>query len=143
MSDVIRSVPGMSIETTNTRDGLSGLVTAAWALWIAQLVFAAIAFAYMFLSLFSVASCSETSCDYATYSAIHTAFNAGLLVLLVGAAVGIVLLRRRPRIVIWIPVAGILLTVLLLLVTYPLSRDALGLALIGDRLYSDLVMSAG
>lgn len=124
----------MTTDATNAPAGPSSGITAAWALWIAQILLALVLFILMFLSQLSIASCTETSCDYAAYSAIITFFNVGVLVLLVSALAGIVLLRRRASVAIWIPVIGMALTVVLVVVAYPLSREALDLPLFGNRL---------
>lgn len=87
----------------------------------------------MFLSVLSIASCTETSCDYAAFDTFNKIFAIGVIVLLIGAAVGIRLLRHRPSVAIWVPVLAILLTATLLVVTYSLSRAALNLPLFGGR----------
>lgn len=112
----------------------SGRIGTALGWWIAQLVLAAPAYVHMFLSRLSIASCTPTSCDYAQFAVLVQIFNVGVAVLLVAAAGGIFVFRHRARVAIWFPVIGILLTAVLLIVTYSLSRAALDLPLFGNRL---------
>lgn len=81
----------------------SRVAAAAWW-WLAQLVLAACFFAHMFLSRLSIASCTDTSCDYAIFAAFINAFNIGTIGLLVAAAIGIFVLRRRGWAVLWSPI---------------------------------------
>lgn len=119
------------MEDVATRTSRIGI---AAGLWLLQLVVAAIAYAHMFLSQFSVASCTANSCDYSAYAATINAFNIGTLVLLAASGIGIFVLRRKAWGVIWPPILGTTLTVSLLIVTYALSRAALDLPLFGNRL---------
>ena len=115
----------------NTR---SAGMSMASALWLAQLLLTCLAAAHMLLSTLSIASCTETSCDYAAFSASLNIFYAGAVVLLVASAIAIVLLRRRGRVVLLAPTAGILLLFILLAATYVASRAALTLPLFGNRI---------
>ena len=112
----------------------SGGIGTAVGWWIAQLVLTVLAYVHMFLSRLSIASCTATSCDYAQFALLIETFNVGAAVLLVAAAVGIFVFRHRARMVIWFPVIGILLTAVLLILTYSLSRAALDLPLFGNRI---------
>jgi hypothetical protein len=112
----------------------SDSVSAALAWWGAQLGLAVVAYVHMFLSRLSIASCTATSCDYAQFAVLNETFNVGAAVLLVVALAGIVVFRRQRRVATLFPVIGILLTAVLLIVTYPLSRAALDLPLFGNRL---------
>jgi hypothetical protein len=109
-------------------------VGAALGWWVVQVVLATSFFAHMFLSQLSIASCTETSCDYALYAATINTFNIGTICLLVAAAIGIYVLRRRGWAVVWSPIIGIVLSTALLAVTYAWSRAALELPLFGNRL---------
>ena len=107
-----------------------GIAAGVWAL---QLLLSAVYFAHMFLSQFSVASCTDTSCDYARFSSIIQTFNVGLMVALLLSAFGIFATRNRGRWAIVSPILGIATATTLLLVAYPLSRAALELPLFGNR----------
>lgn len=119
------------MEDVTTR---SNRVQMAAGLWVVQLAFAFFACVLMFFSQFSVASCTATTCDYSLYAATINAFYIGAAVLLVAAALGIWLSRRHDRAVLWSPLIGIILTLVLLVVTYAASRSALDLPLFGNRL---------
>jgi hypothetical protein len=112
----------------------SGGGSAAWEWLAAQIVLAVLAYFYMFLSRLSIASCTATSCDYGQYAVINTIYDVGAVVLLVTTAVGLFVFRRRPRVAMWFPIVGILLSAVLLVATYSLSRAALDLPLFGNRL---------
>ncbi|MFG6504545.1 hypothetical protein [Microbacterium sp. P05] len=103
-------------------------------LWLLQLIIAVVAYVQMFLSQLSIASCTATSCDYTLYSATVKTFNVGVVILLVVAAAGIFLLENLARPSFWSPVMGIVLTVALFAATYAMSRAALDLPLVGNRL---------
>lgn len=108
-------------------------VGEASVVWLAQLGLSAFYFAHMFLSQFSIASCTATSCDYSLFASIMQVFNFGLAATLVASAVGIYALRRRGRWAMWVPLLGIIVATVLIAVAYPWSRAALELPLFGDR----------
>lgn len=108
-------------------------VGAAVGVWLVQLVLSGVFFLHMFLSQLSVASCTDTSCDYVLYGAITRTFNTVLAALLFVSAVAIVAMRKRGRWVIAAPVVGIVAATTLLFIAYPLSRAALELPLFGSR----------
>ena len=118
----------MSATTTQSRVG------AAVAMWLVQLLVSAAYFFYMLFSQLSVASCTETSCDYSLYAGIIRGFNIGLAGALLLSAVGIFALRKRGRWAIAAPILGVVTATVLLCVAYPLSRAALELPLFGNRL---------
>lgn len=111
----------------------SGGASTAWGWWVAQLVLAVLAYIYMFMSRLSIASCTATSCDYGQFAMINAIHDVGAVVLLVTSAVGIFVFRRRSRVAMRFPLVGILLTAVLLVATYSLSRAALDLPLFGNR----------
>jgi hypothetical protein len=118
----------MTIESTHVRgDATPRRIATAWGWWAVQLFVAIYGFAHMFFSQFDTDSCAGRECDYATYTAVLHIFNLGDVVLLLAAAVAILLLRNHPRIAVWCPVVGIILTVTLLIVCIALSRAALDL----------------
>jgi|GEM_PF-2649475 len=117
----------MNVTMTQSRVGVAALV------WLVQLLVSAVYFAHMFLSQFSVASCTETSCDYSLFARIIQAFNIGLAGALLLSAVGIFAMRKRGRWAIAAPILGIVTATVLLFVAYPLSRAALELPLFGSR----------
>lgn len=117
----------MTEPTTRSRVGI------AVSVWAVQLLLSAVSFFYMFFSQMSVASCTDTSCDYPRYAAIMQTFNIGLAVALVLSAAGIVAMRNRGRWAVAAALSGIVLALALLFIAYPLSRAALELPLFGSR----------
>jgi hypothetical protein len=106
---------------------------AAVGIWLVQLLLSGVFFLHMFLSQLSVASCTDTSCDYSLYGAIMRTFNTSLAAALFLSAVGIVATRTRGRWVVAAPIVGIVAATTLLFIAYPLSRAALELPLFGSR----------
>ncbi|WP_431807662.1 hypothetical protein [Microbacterium paraoxydans] len=99
-----------------------------------QVVFTVLGFAITFTSTLSVASCTETSCDYSAFSAAIDTFYLGALVLLAATVVAMILLRQHPRARAWAPMTGTVLLLVLLAATYVAGRAALTLPLFGNRL---------
>jgi hypothetical protein len=98
------------------------------------LVLALLACGRTLLSTLSIASCTATSCDYVAFSAAINTMYIGAAVLLVASAVAMFLLRARGRAMLWMPVAGSVMLILLLVGTYVVGRAALTLPLFGNRL---------
>ena len=104
-------------------------------LWLAvQIFFTVITCVHTFFSVFSVASCTETSCDYAAFSAAVDTSYAGAFGLLVATVIAMILLRGRPRPMVWAPITGTVLLIVLQVATYVAGRAALTLPLFGNRL---------
>lgn len=108
-------------------------VGIAAAIWLVQLLVSAVYFAHMLLSQLSVASCTETACDYSLFAGINQAFNIGLAGALLLSAVGIFAMRKRGRWAMAAPILGIVTATVLVFVAYPLSRATLELPLFGNR----------
>ncbi len=108
-------------------------MAAAVGLWLVQLGVTAVVYVFMFFSLFATVSCGDASCDFPAYATITRVFFDGAVVLVVASLVCILLLRRDPDAVIWPPVFATGLVILLVCVTYPLSRAALDLPLFDGR----------
>lgn len=99
-----------------------------------QLVLSLLACGHTLLSVLSIASCTATSCDYVAFSAAINTMYIGAAVLLVASAVAMFLLRARGRAMLWMPVVGSVMVILLLVGTYVAGRAALTLPLFGNRL---------
>lgn len=112
--------------------------TTRWELatvWLAvQLVLTVFTFIHTFLSTLSIASCTATSCDYAAFSAAINTSYIGASTLLLSTVFLMILLRKHARAVVWAPITGSVLLLLLLAVTYVAGRAALTLPLFGNRL---------
>lgn len=103
--------------------------------WLAvQLVITVFALVQMFFSTFSVASCTATSCDYPVFLASVNTLYMGATALLGLSALAVFLVRRRGRVMIWPPIVGSALLMILLSATYIAGRAALTLPLFGNRL---------
>lgn len=103
--------------------------------WLAaQFILTVLACVHTFLSTFSVASCTATSCDYAAFTASIHALYGGATALLIASSFAIFLLRKRGRVVIWPPIVGSAALIVLFVVTYVAGRAALTLPLFGNRL---------
>lgn len=114
--------------------------SAAWRWELSTLclgilvIFTAMGFAHTFMSVFSFASCTETSCDYEAFTvAINTSY-IGSITLLIAAVIAMILLRKHPRAVLWAPITAVVLLILLQVLTYVAGRAALTLPLFGNRL---------
>ncbi|MFB7252388.1 hypothetical protein [Microbacterium sp. NPDC056234] len=104
-------------------------------LWLGILVvFTTMALAHTFMSVFSVASCTETSCDYEAFTAAINTSYIGSITLLIVTVIAMILLRKHPRAAVWAPITAILLLTLLHVLTYVAGRAALTLPLLGNRL---------
>ena len=99
-----------------------------------QLVLSLLACGHTLLSVLSIASCTATSCDYVAFSAAINTMYIGAAVLFVASAVAMFHLRARGRAMLWMPVVGSVMVILLLVGTYVAGRAALTLPLFGNRL---------
>src|SRR4051794_11870523 len=119
-------------------EGTETAAATRWGLptvWLGfQILLTVLAFAHTLLSTLSIASCTAISCDYSAFStAIDTSY-IGALVLLLTTVLAMILLRNKARAVVWAPITGIVLLLLLQAVTYAAGRAALTLPLFGNRL---------
>jgi len=105
----------------------------ALMVWIVQLVLTLLAAAHTFLSTLNVASCTATSCDYAAFATALNTFYIGGAALLVASGLAIILLRHH-RAVLLAPIAGTVLMLALLVITYVAGHEALTLPLFGNRI---------
>lgn len=122
-----------------TADKEASLGDPWWAVptlgWVGiQLVLTLLACAFTFGSTLSIASCTATSCDYSAFSVAINTLYIGAIVLLVASGVGMFFLRAHGRAMLWTPIVGSILLILLLAGTYVAGRAALTLPLFGNRL---------
>ena len=104
-------------------------------LWLAvQVFFTVLVLAHTFMSTLSVASCTDTSCDYAAFSAATNVSYIGAVALLPLSVLAMVLLQNHARAPHWAPITGIIFLLVLHTVTYAAGRAALTLPLFGNRL---------
>lgn len=98
-----------------------------------QVFLTVVASVYMFMSQLSIASCTDTSCDYASFALAMDVYFIGAAVLTLGSPVVAVILWRKEWRVSLAPFVATLLLVLLVVCTYVWSVDALDLPLFGGR----------
>jgi hypothetical protein len=99
-----------------------------------QLVLTLLACAFTIGSTLSIASCTATSCDYSAFSAAINTLYIGAIVLLVASGVAMFLFRAHRLAMLWTPIVGGIMLILLLAGTYAAGRAALTLPLFGNRL---------
>lgn len=92
-----------------------------------------LAYGHTFFSTLSIASCTATSCDYSAFSAAINTLYIGAIVLLVASGVAMFLLRAHGRAILWTPILGSIMLIVLLAGTYVAGRAALTLPLFGNR----------
>jgi hypothetical protein len=117
----------MDVSQPKRRLGFAGALLAL------QLLLSGFFFVYMLLGLMSIASCTDTSCDYALLDTIMKTFQISLALTLVLSTIGIYLLRARGWLAVAVPAVGIVVATTLVLIAYPLTRAAMELPLFGPR----------
>lgn len=98
------------------------------ALWLFVLLVIAAAYCSftMYTAPLGTAACSD-SCDYQTLGTAVTAFYVVTTVALLGAAIGIYVLRGRGWLVPVAPLTALLLVLVTFMVTYAIARAAMQL----------------
>ncbi|WP_314650547.1 hypothetical protein [uncultured Microbacterium sp.] len=109
----------------------SGAGCSLAVLLVLQLILTGAAMAFMWMSQLSVASCTDTSCDYDAYALALRVFFIGAIGLMLFSGVASFVLRGRAAAL--APIVASASMLVFLAVTYAMSRAALDLPLFGGR----------